>query len=48
MNLLAEKARRGTLTDSEDEEMEAFIHVGDLIGILQSKARQSLKKTRSR
>jgi hypothetical protein len=42
MNALATKARGGTLTDTEDEELESFIHVGHLLGILQSRARQVL------
>ena len=41
---LAEKARRGTLSLEESREIEGFERVGSLIGLLQSKARQSLKR----
>src|SRR5262249_34264635 len=43
MNALAAKAREGTLSPQEDEELTSYIHVGHLLGILKSKARQSLK-----
>jgi hypothetical protein len=43
MNALAEKARQGTLTKSEDEELENYIRVGHLLSIMQSKARKVLK-----
>jgi hypothetical protein len=44
MNVLSAKARHGKLTKKEDAELETFIHVGNLLAILQSKARQSLKR----
>lgn len=44
MNSLAMKARDGTLTQAEDEELEDYIQVGHLLGILQSRARQALKQ----
>jgi hypothetical protein len=44
MNALAEKARQGKLTKQEDAELETYIQVGHLLAIMQSKARQSLKK----
>jgi len=47
MNTLAEKARAGKLSKKEDEELEVFIQVGHLLAIMQSKARQSLKNSRS-
>jgi hypothetical protein len=47
MSELAEKARQGTLTDSEREEIEGFERISSLLGLLQSKARVSLKKTTS-
>jgi hypothetical protein len=43
MNALSAKARSGTLTPEEDQELENFIHVGDLLIIMQSKARRSLQ-----
>ena len=47
MNALAAKARLGTLSAEEDEELEDYIYAGQVLAILQSKARQSLKKTRT-
>lgn len=44
MNELAAKARAGTLTNEENEELDNYIHVGQLLGTLQSRARQVLKK----
>jgi hypothetical protein len=43
MKSLTAKAKQGTLTPEEDEELENYIRVGHLIGILQSRARQILK-----
>ena len=40
---LSAKARQGTLTPAEGRELDDFIHVGNLLAILQSKARQALK-----
>ncbi len=39
---LSRKAQTASLTDSEDRELDQFIFVGDLIAILQSRARQRL------
>jgi hypothetical protein len=47
MNRLAEKNREGTLSPKEDEELSNYIRVGQTLGILQSKARRSLKVTQS-
>ncbi len=47
MRELAEKARSGELTEQEREEASSFERVGSLIGILQSRARISLKQTAS-
>ena len=44
MNRLAAKARAGTLTPDESAEAEAYSRIGSLLGILKSKARQSLKQ----
>lgn len=44
MNALAEKARQGTLSPDEEQELNQFIRVGHLLAIMQSKARRSLKK----
>jgi hypothetical protein len=47
INDLAAKNRAGQLTAAEEEELDHFIHVGQLLGILKSKARQALKKRSS-
>ena len=45
MEELAHRNSRGELTDSEREELEAYVNVGQVIGILQAKARISLKRS---
>lgn len=44
MDELAEKARQGTLSTAEEAEIENYERVNNLLGILKSKARQSLEK----
>jgi hypothetical protein len=44
VDVLSEKARRGVLTPAEGEELDEFIRVGNVLAILQSKARQALKR----
>jgi hypothetical protein len=41
---LAEKCNEGQLTAEERGEYETYVHVGNLIGILQAKARLYLKQ----
>ena len=41
---LSAKARQGTLTPDEGRELDESIHVGNLLAILHSKARQALKR----
>jgi hypothetical protein len=41
---LSGKANEGRLTDSEEAELEAYINVGDLLALWQSKARQALQQ----
>lgn len=43
MNELAEKNRQNEVSDEEREEMESYSRVGNLLNLLQSKARQSLR-----
>jgi hypothetical protein len=38
------KANEGTLSASERAELEEYIRAGDLMALMQSKARQSLKR----
>lgn len=44
MHLLSAKAREGSLNAAEHREIDAYIGAGHLLAILQSKARQSLKR----
>lgn len=43
MNQLAAKNRKGKLTTQEEQELDNFIRVGQTLGILQSKARRTLR-----
>ena len=43
MNRLAAKNREGKLTPTEEQELNSYIRVGQTLGILQSKARRSLR-----
>ena len=47
MHELAAKNRAGELTTEEADELDNFVKVGDLLALLQSKARQRLRKTRA-
>jgi len=44
MEELATRNGQGKLTEPEQEELQAYVHVGQVIGILQAKARLSLKR----
>jgi hypothetical protein len=44
INQLAEKARDGSLTSEEQALLDGYERIGSLIGLLHSKARQSLVK----
>ena len=39
MNLLAERAREGALSAEEEAELDSYLHVGNLLTIVQSKSR---------
>jgi hypothetical protein len=47
MNELSELARQGDLTPAEEAELDSYIHVGNLIAIMQSKSRRALQALRS-
>jgi hypothetical protein len=47
MDVLAAKAREGSLEDVERAEAENYEHVGHLLALMQSKARRSLNKVGS-
>jgi hypothetical protein len=44
MNELSELARNGTLNTQEQAELDSYIHVANLIAVMQSKARRSLRR----
>jgi len=44
MDLLAEKARAGVLTEEEQSEIDCYERVGHFLSLLRSKARMSLKQ----
>jgi hypothetical protein len=43
MNELSESARRGKLTAEEQAELDSYLHVSNLLAILQSKGRRALR-----
>lgn len=45
MEELAARNNRGELSEAEREELEAYVNVGQVIAILQAKARLSLKRS---
>ena len=47
MQALAEKAREGELSDQEREEASSFERISSLLGILQSRARISMRNAAS-
>lgn len=44
IELLAQKANAGTLTAEEDDEYKDYVEGGDVLSLLQSKARKFLKQ----
>ena len=44
VNELSEKARAGSLTESDAQELDGYLHVGSLLAVVQSKARLLLKQ----
>ena len=43
MNELSELARQGSLAEADAAELDSYIHVSNLLAVIQSKARQSLQ-----
>ena len=43
VNELSGKARAGSLTEAETQELDSYLHIGFLLGVMQSKARSLLK-----
>jgi hypothetical protein len=44
MNALAERNRRGELSDAEQAELENYLRVGTFLNLVQAKARLSLER----
>jgi len=44
MTELAQKSNEGLLTDDERSELESYVFVGDILSLLKSKARLSLRR----
>jgi hypothetical protein len=45
MNELSELARQGKLTNEEQVELDSYIHVGNLLAVMQSKGRRALQRS---
>ncbi len=43
MNELSELARQGNLTAEDQAELDSYIHVGNLIAVMQSRGRRALQ-----
>jgi len=41
---LAERSEAGTLTAEEQAEFDGYLHIGNLLAVMQSKARLALKR----
>lgn len=44
MEQLAERSQSGALTAAEQEELDSYLHVGNLLAVIQSKARAALRQ----
>jgi hypothetical protein len=44
MQHLAERSEAGILTDEERAEFDSYLHVGNLLAVMQSKARVALRR----
>ncbi len=45
MNELSELARQGKLTSEEQVELDSYLHVGNLLAVMQSKGRRALQRS---
>ncbi|MGH9622500.1 MAG: hypothetical protein ACRD45_22685 [Bryobacteraceae bacterium] len=43
VNELSAKARAGSLTEAETQELDSYLHIGFLLGVMQLKARHLLQ-----
>ena len=42
---LSARARAGLLTQAEEAELDSYLHIGSLLGVMQARARRLLKNT---
>jgi len=42
------KARAGSLSESESSELDSYLHIGSLLGVMQSRARRVLAQAEDR
>ena len=45
MNELSELARQGKLTSEKQAELDSYLHVGNLLAVMQSKGRRALQRS---
>lgn len=45
MNELSEAARQGKLTSHEQAELDSYLHVSNLLAVMQSKGRRALQRS---
>jgi hypothetical protein len=45
MNELSESARLGKLSGGEQAELDSYLHVGNLLAVMQSKGRRALQRS---
>jgi hypothetical protein len=45
VNVLSAKAREGSLTEAEAQELDSYLHIGSLLSVLQARARRLLKNS---
>jgi len=43
VNELSAKARVGSLTEADSQELDSYLHIGSLLAVIQSKARRRLQ-----
>jgi len=43
MQYLAEKSQAGSLTEDEEREFDTYLHIANLLSVMQSKARSALR-----
>ena len=47
VNELSGKARAGSLSEIESRELDSYLHIGTLLGVIQSRARRILARNES-